>query len=459
MKISLKFLGAAGTVTGSKYLISAGSRRILVDCGLFQGKREWNERNWNDPDIDLSTIDAVLLTHAHIDHIGLLPRYFNQGLKCPIYCSKATQALSGLLLEDSARLQEEEAKYRGERGKSRHKPPLPLYRVADAVGVAKLHQAVPFNQSFQVFPGVSAVWHGMGHILGAASITLNIGDRRIVFSGDIGRYSVPILEDPQPVEFGDLLLIESTYGDRLHPIEHPRDHLAKVINEAHQRGGVVVIPSFAVGRTQLLLFYLRELKEKRSIPDLPIYVDSPMATDATEIYASCSEGFDPEVSAMCKGNKKPFSTTKLNFTRSREDSIRLNSVTEPMVIISASGMLTGGRILHHLKHRIADPRNTILFVGFQPPGSRGDWIKSGARSLRLIGDEVPIRAHIDEISALSAHADRDEMLRWCRESSGKPGRVEIVHGEPDSAESFRDTLTRELGWNCSVAKYLEEIEV
>jgi metallo-beta-lactamase family protein len=459
MNITLKFLGAAGTVTGSKYLISVGSRRILVDCGLFQGNREWNERNWNDPDIDLSTIDVVLLTHAHIDHIGLLPRYYNQGLKCPIYCSKATQELAKLLLEDSARLQEEEAQYRGERGKSRHKPPLPLYRVADAVAVAKLQRVVPFNKALELFPQINATWHGMGHILGAAAITLNIGDKRIVFSGDVGRYGVPILEDPQPVEFGDLLLIESTYGDRLHPVEHPRDRLAKVINETFKRGGVVVIPSFAVGRTQLLLFYIRELKERGSIPDLPIYVDSPMATDATEIYSECSEGFDRDVIAMCAEGNKPFSTSKLYFTRSREDSIRLNSMTEPMVIISASGMLTGGRILHHLKHRISDQRNTILFVGFQPPGSRGEWIQHGAKSLRLIGDEVQIRAHIDEISALSAHADRDELLRWCKSSSGRPGRVAVVHGEPESALSFRDTLTRELGWDCFVARYLEEIEV
>jgi len=459
MNISLKFLGAAGTVTGSKYLLSIDNHRLLIDCGMFQGSREWNERNWNDPDIDLSTIEAVLLTHAHIDHIGLLPRYFNKGLKCPIYCSKATQALSGLLLEDSARLQEEEAEYRGQRDKSRHKPPLPLYRAADALGVSKLMRSIPFNQQFELFPQVNATWHGMGHILGAASISLNIGSKRIVFSGDVGRYSVPILEDPQPVEFGDLLLIESTYGDRLHPPEHPRDHLATVVNETYKRGGVVVIPSFAVGRTQLLLFYLRELKESGAIPDIPIYVDSPMAIDATSIYTSCPEGFDPEVAQMYKAGKKPFATSKLVFTRSREESIKINSMNEPMIIISASGMLTGGRILHHLKHRISDARNTILFVGFQPPGSRGEWIMHGAKSLRLIGDEIPIHAHIDEISALSAHADRDELLRWCRSSSGRPGRVAIVHGEPSAAQSFKSTLSQELDWNCFVAKYLEEIEL
>lgn len=455
----MRFLGAAGTVTGSKYLVSNGEKNILVDCGLFQGPRVWRERNWDSPSVNCSTIDATLITHAHIDHTGMLPRYYNFGIKCPIYASSATHELSRLLLIDSAKLQEEEASYRSRHHRSRHNPPLPLYTEEDAVGVLKLFKSVGFNKSIELFPGISATWRRMGHILGAASITLEISGKKISFSGDIGRYSVPILCDPEPIEFGDLLLIESTYGTRSHSDTHPSLPLAKVVNETYSRGGAVIIPSFAVGRTQEILFHIRELKESNKIPNLPVVVDSPMASDATEIYSRFTDCYDEEARKILVGGKKPFKPTELHFVRDRAESIKLNSIDHPMILISASGMLSGGRILHHLFHRISDPRNTVLFVGYQPPGSRGDWIKSGATSMTLLGEEIPIRAKVEEISGLSAHADKDELLRWCRACTGTPGKVAIVHGEPESAVGFSETLEKELGWNTLIPKYLDTISI
>lgn len=459
MSVSLNFLGAAGTVTGSKYLVRSGSHTILVDAGLFQGSRTWREKNWNDPDIPLKEIDAVLLTHAHIDHTGILPRYTAQGLKAPIYATASTTDLTRLLLEDSGHLQEQEARYRAERGKSRHSPPQPLYTARDASHACTMFKPVSFHKRIEILPNVFATWRRMGHILGAASITLEIGGRVITFSGDIGRYDVPILVNPEPVSYGDLLLIESTYGTRLHADSDPRTELVRIINETVKRNGVVVIPSFAVGRAQLLLYYLRELKTANAIPDIPIIVDSPMADDATQIYKRHPSDYDEAAIGILEKGHHPFTVSKLGFVQSTEESIRLNSIDQPMVLISASGMLSGGRILHHLKHRISDPRNTILFVGYQPPGGRGDWIKSGADSVRIFGDEFQIRAHIEELSGLSAHGDRDEMLRWCRESSGRPDKVMVVHGEPESALGFSTILGKELNWAADVAKYLGTITI
>lgn len=457
--VKITFLGASGTVTGSKYLIEGKSSRILVDCGLFQGSREWNERNWHSPETDLSQVNALLLTHAHVDHIGILPRYHNLGLRCPVYCTRATQMLSELILLDSAHLQEEEAEYRAARGKSRHHPPLPLYTTPDAESALKLFRTVPNDKRVEVLPGVYAEWKRMGHIIGACSIRLEIDGKIINFSGDIGRYHVPILRDPEPVALGDLLLIESTYGDRLHGDEAPTDTLARVIHEAAKKGGMVLIPSFAVGRTQTLLYYVRELKAARRIPDIPVIIDSPMAADATTIYQQNPADYDEPTLGIVRQGQQPFSCSKLRFIQSREESIALNRIDQPMVLISASGMMTGGRILHHLRHRVTDPRNTILFVGFQPPGSRGAWIKTKPQTVRVFGEELPMRMQVEELSSLSAHADRGELLRWCRSCDGKPGRVAVVHGEPGPATSFRDALISELHWKAFVPRYLETIEL
>jgi metallo-beta-lactamase family protein len=459
MSVSIQFLGAAGTVTGSKYLVSSPKCRLLVDCGMFQGERSWREKNWNPPPVDLSSVDAVLLTHAHLDHVGMLPRYFKLGLRAPVYCSKATADLTRLILLDSARLQEEEALFRAEKGRSRHHPPLPLYTEADAQGALELLRPIDINTTIVPHQGVHATWRLMGHILGACSISLTIEDRRIVFSGDVGRYQVPILVDPQPVELGDLLLIESTYGDRLHAPESPDIALGQIINRTIARKGMVIIPSFALGRTQTLLYYLRALKTRNEIPDVPVIIDSPMASDATVIYQHHSNEYDEASLGILRQGAQPFGVSKLFFPRDTHDSKKLNSIFEPLILISASGMLSGGRILHHLKNRISNERNTVLFVGFQPPGSRGDWIKRGGGTVKLLGEEVTVRAEIAEISGLSAHGDRDELLRWCRSCSGKPNKVAVVHGEPGSAQKFRTSLEEQLGWSVGVPAYLDTWEI
>jgi metallo-beta-lactamase family protein len=460
MPITLRFLGAAGTVTGSKYLLSDGTHSLLIDCGMFQGERSWREKNWLAPDFDLRSIDAVLLTHAHIDHTGILPRCHALGLKAPVWCSPATAELTQLLLIDSGRLQEEEAEFRTSHKRSRHTPPLPLYTEEQAKSAVSLLKPTPINTPTSILPGISAQWSLMGHIVGACSISLTIAGKKIVFSGDIGRYDQPILVDPTPAELGDLLLIESTYGDRTHhPENDPHEQLAEIISRTASRGGVVVIPSFAVGRTQTILYYLRELKAAKRIPDIPIIIDSPMAHDATSIYQHHTNEYDAAALALLKKGFQPFQVPKMYFTRERAESIKLNSIHEPMIIISASGMLSGGRILHHLKHRVSNERNTILFVGFQPPGSRGDWLKRGNKTMTLLGEEIPVRAEVCEMSGLSAHGDRDELLRWCRSCTGTPGRVAVVHGEPDSASAFSKTLKKELGWNAFVPGYGETITI
>ncbi|MDZ4785500.1 MAG: MBL fold metallo-hydrolase [bacterium] len=467
MSVTVKFLGAAGTVTGSKYLVRAPGVVILVDAGVFQGPRDWTDKNWIDFEkaagCALNEIQAVLLTHAHIDHIGLLPRLRNFGLNCPVFCTAPTQQLAGLLLRDMGHLQEEEAEYRARKGYSRFHEPKPLYTEQDAVETLKLLKTAPIEKRIEVLPNVFAQWRVMGHIIGACSINLEIGGKIITFSGDIGRYNVPILKDPEPQELGDLLLIESTYGDRNHPTIEIASELSNIINQTARRGGSVIIPSFAVGRAQLLLFYLRELKEKKLIPDLPIIVDSPMSQDATQIYLDNHPEYDGPAKDLLKRGIQPFMPPRLHFIQNREESKRLNAIHDPMIIISASGMLSGGRILHHIFHRISSPLNTILFIGFQPDGSRGALLKSGIQEIHLFHQRVRVRAQISEISGLSAHGDLSELLRWCKASldisSKAPRQVAIVHGEPDSAESFRLELKNRFGWNGFVAKYLEEITV
>ena len=457
--VTITFLGAAGTVTGSKYLVQGEKTKILVDAGMFQGEHRWTDVNWEDPSWDVKGVQAVLLTHAHIDHVGILPRLGRFGLNCPVMMSAPTAALARLLLLDSARLHEEEAEYRGSRGYSRFDSPQPLYTTKEVEALLPKFRTIQFHQEIEIAPGVKATWRRMGHILGAASIELQIDGKRIVFSGDIGRYTVPILKDPEPVTQGDVLLIESTYGDTLHSAHDPEASLAAVINETAKRGGSIVIPSFAVGRTQSLLFYIRALKQAHKIPDLPVVVDSPMASDATKLYAAFPSDYDEESLGLLRDGVAPFQPARMAFTRTREESIKLNSIDEPMILIAASGMLTGGRILHHLRHRISDPRNSVLFVGHQPVGGKGDWIQKGNATVRLFGTDYPVRAQIATMSGLSAHADKDELLRWCKESNGAPGMTYVVHGEPESATAFASTLTSQLGWKTKVAEYQQTITV
>ncbi len=459
MSISLKFLGAAGTVTGSKYLLEVGDKTLLIDAGMFQGPKQWREKNWILPDFDLSKVDAVVLTHAHIDHIGILPRFVAEGLKCPVYATPATADLCHLLLLDAAYLQEEDAHYRAKLGTSKHKPPLPLYTIKDAEKALKLLKKQSFEQEKEIFPGIFIKYQRAGHIIGAGHVTLRYQDKVINFSGDIGRYGTPILVDPSPMQFGDLLLLESTYGDRNHKDGDPKQILADVINRTYQRGGTVIIPSFAVGRAQLLLYLIRELKAENKIADLPVVVDSPMASDATEIYRNHPSEYDEDILGIKKDGKGPFVFPKLAFTSDRKASMQLNNIDEPMVIIAASGMLTGGRVLHHLVRRIDDRKNTVLFVGYQPPGSRGDIIQSGADTVSIFNNRVPVRAEIATIGGLSAHADQHELLRWCRSCKGTPKRVAIVHGEPESAAVLKGLLVAEFGWDVFIAEYLQEIKI
>ncbi len=459
MSVTVQFLGAAGTVTGSKYLVEGDGKKILIDAGLFQGRREWRERNWEAPPVDLSDVDAVLLTHAHIDHTGILPRLVKLGLRCPVWCTAATHDLCKVLLPDSAHLQEEEAEWRKKKGRSRHEDPKPLYTGEDADDALKLFRSIEFDKTYDVLPGVTARWTRMGHILGAGAIRLEIGGKVITFSGDIGRYKIPILRDPKPVSYGDLLLVESTYGTRLHEDNAPQEKIAEIVNRTEQKGGVVVIPSFAVGRAQLLLYYIRELKEQNKIPNIPVIIDSPMASEATDIYKNHPNDYDEQALGILSEGRHPFSPDKLYFTRDRHESKKLNSIHEPMIIISASGMLSGGRILHHLFHRVSSPQNAILFVGYQPPGGRGDWMLKGSSTMRIFGEEVDIRAHVDSVSGLSAHGDREELMRWCSSGQGTPKKVAVVHGEPDSAEAFCDTLKSQLKWDAFVAQYKQKVEV
>lgn len=451
---TIQFLGGAGGVTGSKYLVTHKNYKILVDCGLFQGARSEREKNWDDFPFSPDEINAVLLTHAHIDHCGLLPRAYAEGLKAPIYTSNASKALCEVLLPDSAMLQEEEVRFRSREGRSRHSPPKPLYTSEDAAGVLKLFKPLSIHKSHEILPGVGVTFSHMGHILGACSINLTLGEKTISFSGDIGRYGVPILRDPEPIQLGDLLLVESTYGDRYHPETDILESLSKLAFECYNKGGVLLVPSFAVGRTQLLLYFIRELQTKEKFPDMPIIVDSPMASDATSIYGRFPEFYDFDTKS-----KDVFHPQNLYFVRDSNESRKLNHIDKPMVLISASGMLSGGRILHHLYHRISDPRNILLFVGHQPKGGRGDWIQSGANSLTIFKEEKPIRARVETISSLSAHGDRGEIIRWIKSCSGSPSKVAVVHGEEDVAQKFAEQLNKELGFNAKAPKYTETWEL
>jgi metallo-beta-lactamase family protein len=459
MRISIEFLGATRTVTGSKYLIRSGRKTLLIDSGSFQGGRELTELNWAKTPFDPKSIDAVLLTHAHIDHIGMLPRYYSQGLKCPVFCTSATKDLAKVLLPDTGRLEEQEADYRRARGKSRHKDPMPLYTEKEAISSTKLLKTVSFNSPVSIVKGITATWHQAGHILGAGIINLDIGDSRITFSGDLGRYATPILNDPQPVELGSLLLIESTYATKEHPDADTPTALAGVINRAYQRDGALLIPSFAVGRAQLLLYYIRDLKERNLIPDVPVFVDSPMAIDATEIHRNHPECYDDETLGLNSKGAQPFSFPNLHFVRDVESSIALNSQKGPIIVIAGSGMLNGGRILHHIKNRISNPATSILFVGHQPAGGRGAYIQNGAKYIKIFGNEYPLRASVDTISGLSAHADHSELLRWVTSCSGTPTKVAVVHGEEDSCLQFADELSSKFQWNTTAPKLGEVMEV
>ncbi|MDH3710891.1 MAG: MBL fold metallo-hydrolase [Cyclobacteriaceae bacterium] len=456
MDVRVRFLGAAKTVTGSKYLLEIGDYRLLVDCGLFQGVKKLRERNWNDFPQNPDDVDAVIITHSHIDHIGYLPRIFRQGFKGPVYCTETTMDLMKIMLRDSAKIQEEEAAYARRKGYSRHKNPEPLYNTEHAEMVFKNLQSKPSNTSLQIHPGISLKFLNAGHILGSSIVEIEIEGReqkkKIVLSGDIGRYDQPVLRDPDPVDFADVLIVESTYGDKNNPPVSPKDALAEVVNEAHDNGGCILIPAFALGRTQLLVYYLKELQDENRIPDIPIYVDSPMAISVTALY---KKHFHEHKLRESELEQSVFDYHGLKYCKSAEDSKQINEIKRDAIIISASGMCTGGRIMHHLYHRMPRENDTILFVGYQAYGTRGRRILEGEPTIRLFGKEVPLNCNVRQISGLSAHADRSELLRWLGNFKQSPKHVFITHGEPESAYALANTLNNDWNWNAVVPDYLE----
>jgi metallo-beta-lactamase family protein len=460
----ITFLGAAGTVTGSKYLIEAGGKRLLVDCGLFQGPKELQQRNWNNLQADPASIDWVLLTHAHIDHTGYIPRLVQNGFRGPIFSNAATSELCQLLLLDSAHLQEEDAQYAAKKNYSSHHPPLPLYTVAQAQTSLAQFREIPRADVFSISPEFSVRPHDAGHILGSSWLELTISENGkqtlIVFSGDVGRYDQPILKDPESPTRADFLLCESTYGDRDHPTGSVPDALADVINRVAKRGGAIVVPAFAVGRTQTLMYYLRQLLEQKRIPALPVYVDSPMAINVTGIYVKHKEDHDTDfVQQEEQGNRDPLNVQNVHMTRAVEDSKKINDVVGPCIIISASGMATGGRILHHLAHRLPDSRSAVLLVGYEAEGTGGRALADGAQYLRIHGQEVPVRAEIVKIDQLSAHAGRGELLRWLSGITVPPRQTFLVHGEPNALESFQGAVTSKFNWPVTVPEYLQSFDL
>jgi len=460
----ITFLGAAGTVTGSKYLVEAEGKRLLVDCGLFEGLRELKQRNWDRLPIDPASIDWVVLTHAHIDHTGYLPRLVHFGYQGPIYANAATAELCGLLLPDSAHLQEEDARYAAKKGYASHKPPLPLYTTGDALQALKQFNVIPRADSFTISPRFTVRGHDAGHILGSSWLELTITENGkqtlIVFSGDIGRYGEPILNDPEPPTRADFLLCESTYGDRDHPSGSVADELASIVNDTAKRGGAIVIPAFAVGRTQLLMYYLRQLESQQRIPRLPVFVDSPMAISVTGMYVKHPEDHDLEFTKEEReGNRDPLNVHEVHMTRTVEESKKINNVTSPCIIISASGMATGGRILHHLAQRLPDPRSTVLLVGYQAEGSRGRALIEGAKYVRIYGEEVPVRAQVVEVGQLSAHAGKSELLRWLSSFQAPPRETFLVHGEPPALDALRAAITAQYHWSVTIPSYQQSFDL
>jgi metallo-beta-lactamase family protein len=462
---SIRFLGAAGTVTGSRYLVTQEKARVLVDAGLFQGMKELRLRNRAPWPLPPSAVDAVVLTHAHVDHIGALPLLVRDGFRGTVHCTPATRDLAGLILPDSGRLQEEEARYANKKGYSKHAPDArPLYTEADAVASLRQLRAVSYGERREVAAGVAVRFHRAGHILGSATVDMELAGgtptpaRRLLFSGDLGRYGAPILPDPEPGWAADALLLESTYGGRQHTGGSPTDALRDEILRAVKQGGALLVPAFAVGRTQELLFALRELEAAKAIPALPVFVDSPMAVDATPIFLAHREDHDAEMARRLSAGEEPLRPARLTFARSPDHSRAINDVTGPCVILSASGMATGGRVLHHLARRLPDPRTTVLLVGFQAAGTRGARLQEGAPAVRIHGEEVPVRARVATISGFSAHADEDELCRWLATFPAPPRRTFLVHGEPTALAAAKARMDR-MGWAAQVPRHLDEVEL
>lgn len=460
--LHLTFHGAAETVTGSKYLLDTGKSQVLIDCGLFQGLKELRLQNWDRLPFPPSSVEAVVLTHAHIDHTGYLPAFVQRGFRGPIYATAATAELCELLLLDSAENQEQDAEYANREGFSKHHPAKPLYDVRDAQRAIERLKPVDRHEWFSPAAGLRTRYHEVGHLLGAAMIEVEVGGDgpkpiRVLFSGDVGRYGAPIYHDPTPPVACDYLICECTYGDRDHPVVDVHDQLADVVHGAIARGGVMLVASFAVGRAQQLIYLLQQLIHRGRIPELPIYLDSPMAIDASAIYARhLAEHVLPPGELLAPS--QALDGGSVHLARSSAESKRINSVGGPAVIVASSGMMTGGRILHHLKRRLPDPKNTIVLGGFMAAGTRGRRLQEGAKTLRLHGQDIPVGAAVVEMSALSGHADRGELLRWLKKLPA-PRKVFLTHGEKPSALAFAERLRQEHGWDVAVPRLHETVEL
>ena len=453
---SLTFLGAARTVTGSKYLLEVDGRRILFDCGLFQGLKDLRQRNWSPLPVPPETIDAVVLTHAHIDHSGWLPRLVGQGFKGSVHCTGGTADLCKLVLPDAAHLQEEDAKFANARGFSKHHPALPLYTEADAAAALSRLRPAPYGKKIAVIDGIDVEFINAGHLLGSSYVLVTRQDRsggRILFGGDLGRSGRPILPDPSPGVEADVLLVESTYGDRAHPAEDGGAALARIITETVARRGKVIVPAFAIGRVEELLYWLFKLEDEGRLAKLPIYVDSPMALKGIEYYNARTDELDPEIIAM---RRKLPRFTSINSAR---DSKALVENDTPAVIVASSGMATGGRVVHHLFAGLPDPRNTVLFVGFQAAGTRGRQLVDGARHVKMFGQHVPVHARIERIDGMSSHADAAEIVKWLRTFPRAPKTTYLVHGEVVAQDALKVRITRELGWNVEIPTHGQKVNL
>jgi metallo-beta-lactamase family protein len=460
----LTFLGAAGSVTGSKYLVEAAGRKLLVDCGLFQGTEDLKQRNWNPLPVDPKTIDYLVLTHAHLDHTGWLPVLVRDSYTKTIFANPATIELVGILLKDSGHLQEEETEDAQKHKWSKHAQPRALYTSEDIDPVLRQLKPMPRSGGFDISPEFHVESYDAGHILGSSSLELTItGNSKksvVVFSGDVGRYDQPILNDPRTptTKQVDMLLCESTYGDREHEAGDPLERLGDIVNRVVKRGGSIVIPAFAVGRTQTFMYYLRQLEDLQRIPKVPVYIDSPMALSATDLYLKYKEDHDVEFAREENNGGDPLNVHEFHLARSVEESKQINNV-KTCIIISASGMVTGGRVLHHLAHRLGDARNCVILGGFQAEGTRGRALQEGAKSLSLFGQAVPVLAEIVEMGQLSAHAGKSELLRWLTGLQVPPKQVYLTHGEPAAAQSLQQAITQNFRWKASVARYLDTVEI
>ena len=464
---TLSFWGAAGSVTGSKYLIETDQARVLIDCGLFQGGHELRDRNWQEPPFNAASVDAVIITHAHIDHTGYLPRFVNHGFRGPVYCSRGTADLLKILLPDAARLQEEDADYRNRHKITKHLPALPLYTEQDARAALKLIQVVENNgQPVQVAKGITAEFRVAGHILGSSQVLVRVNGAAenpqslgVLFSGDLGKYNQPIIRDPVAPPACDYLVVESTYGDRLHDVEKPKDALERIIKSAAEHNSAVLIPAFAVGRAQEILYLIRELEDEKRVPVLPVCVDSPMAAAATQAYASRTEEQDQDYADALKHTPTPLRTHSMLACATREESKRLNTLEGARIIIAASGMMNGGRVLHHALRLLPDENATVVFVGYQAAGTLGRRVADGEKQVKVLGQWIPVRCHIEKIGGFSAHADWKEIVRWLEGMPSPPRRVFVTHGEPDAANAMAGHIRDRFGWQIEVPQYGEKFQL